>query len=370
MQFNFRCPTRIFFGRDCIAQNGSEFTALGKKALIVTGGSSSKGNGSLKDVVAILNQENIEYQVFDGIEQNPSLTTVFRGGRKGREMAADFIIGIGGGSPLDAAKAVAILTVNDMGEQDFIARKWTCQPLPVVAVPTTAGTGSEVTPYAVFTVDWAESKMLIAGENLFPTLAFLDGKYMLDLPWEVTANTAVDALTHGIEGYINKKATVFTDLLALESISIIGKLLRQMNPDHISLEEREQLLYASMLAGMVVAQTSANIVHAMGYPFTYFKGLPHGLANGVILPAALEYLAQGSPGRVEQVIKTMGCQDITEVGDLLRKVLPVTDIHLTSKEEEKFVAKTMLVKNLDNCPLRPGEKEVMAILSKIALQKV
>ena len=364
MQFNFRCPTRIFFGQKCVDTYSSELSTLGKKAMIVTGGSSSQRNGSLAEMTAALTREGVEVQIFNEIEQNPGLTTVYRGGQRAREMGADFIVGLGGGSPLDAAKAVAVLAVNDISQQDLMAKNWSNDPLPVVAVPTTAGTGSEVTPYAILTVDWAETKMSIAGEKLFPVLAFLDGRYMLNLPWDITANTAVDALSHSVEGFINNRATVLTDLLALESIRIIGRLLKTMNPNDVSLAEREELLYASMLAGMVIAQTATGVVHALGYQLTYFKGLPHGLANGIIMKASLDFMAQDAPDRVQQVVEALGCTSLAEVGGLLIKALPPVHTILTAGEQDKFVAKTLQAKNLANCPKRPEEPDIYRILKE------
>ncbi len=362
MQFTFRMTTRLFLGEHCVDKHSSELATLGKRALLVTGGGSSKQNGSLADMMAALTKEGIAYEIFDQVEQNPSLNTVYQGGKQAREMKADFIIGIGGGSPLDAAKAVAILAVNEISQQELMAKKWSKDPLPVVAVPTTAGTGSEVTPYAILTVDWAETKLSIAGEKLFPVVSYLDGRYMVGLPWDITANTAVDALSHSIEGYISKRASVMTDVLALESIDILGRLLRTIDPQNITLREREELLYASMLAGMVVAQTATGVVHGLGYQLTYFKGLPHGLANGVILKSALKFMAQAAPDRVQKVVEKMGCCDLQELGELCKRVLPPVQLKLTAEEQAKYVSKTMQSKNVDNCFKRPSEEDLRRIL--------
>ncbi|GAB6181799.1 iron-containing alcohol dehydrogenase family protein [Desulfotomaculum defluvii] len=361
MQFSFFCPTKIFSGTECINLNSNQFVLLGNKALIVTGSSSSKKNGSLNDVIAALDKEGIKYEIYDEVEENPSLATVFQGGQRAKKMGAEFIIGLGGGSPLDAAKAVAILAVNEISSEELMAKKWEVKALPIVAIPTTAGTGSEVTPYAVLTVDSAETKKSISGEDLFAKVAFLDGRYMLNLNWPITANTAVDALTHSVEGYLNKRATVFTDMLALESIDIISKLLRTMESDNISLVQREELLYASMLAGMVIAQTGTNIVHAMGYPLTYYKNLPHGLANGIVLKAALDFIARHNPKRVTKVVKAMGYHNLPEVGQLLTKVLQPIDLKLTTEEQNKYVEKIIRTKNLANCETIPEERDIYEI---------
>ncbi|MEG6615860.1 iron-containing alcohol dehydrogenase family protein [Peptococcaceae bacterium 1198_IL3148] len=363
MQFNFHCPTKIFFGLGAINTNKSALSKMGQKAIIVTGGSSSKVNKSLEDMMSALNSEGIDYKVFDQVEQNPSLSTVYAGAKIASEFGADFIIGIGGGSPLDAAKAVAVLATNDLSQQDLMAKKWVTQPLPIVAVPTTAGTGSEVTPYAVLTVDWAETKMSISGDELFPAIAFLDPRYTINLPWHITINTAIDALSHSIEGFISKRATVFSDLLALESISIIGQLLQTMNEDNVSLSEREELLYASMLAGIVIAQTGTNVIHSLGYPLTYYKKLPHGLANGVLLKAALIFMSKESPEKVESLLHAMDCTNIEEFGQLLTKVQPAGDLKLTIEEQQLFVQKTLATKNIANCPATPSEQDLYDILN-------
>lgn len=364
MNFNFFCPTKLFLGANCVAQNSTELKALGNKALIVTGGNSSKKNGSLQDVCAALEGQGISYDIFDEVEQNPSLATVSRGGQKAREIGAQFIVGIGGGSPLDAAKAVAVLAVNELSPQQLMAKQWKVAPLAVAAVPTTAGTGSEVTPYAVLTVDWAETKMSISGPDLFPVIAFLDGRYMLELPWSVTANTAVDALSHSIEGYVNNRASIYSDLLALESIRILGRLLKNLQPDKISLGQREELLYASMLGGVVISQTGTGVVHALGYPLTYFKDLPHGLANGILTKAALDFMAQAAPGRVQQVVEALGCQNTAEVGQLLLKVLPQVKLRLTAEEADLYINKTLQAKNITNSPQKPEQQDIYQILKE------
>lgn len=362
MLVKFRCPTKIFLGPECLIENSSELSALGKRAIIITGARSAKSSGALQDITKILDNMAISHTIFDRVEQNPSLENIFEGGQAARAFNADFVIGIGGGSPLDASKAIAILAVNQIDSKQLMNRQWTNAPLPVVAIPTTAGTGSEVTPYAILTVDWAETKLSIAADSLFPAVAFLDGRYTVNLPWDITANTTVDALTHSIEGFINNRANPFTDLLALESISIIGRLLKEIDPQQISLTEREELLYASMLGGIVISQTATGVIHSLGYQLTYFNNLPHGLANGVITKAALEFTAKADPNRVGQIVAAMGCQSLDEVGELLDKVLPAVSIKLSAEEQSKYVIKTLQAKNIVNCLKCPTEEDIYNIL--------
>lgn len=201
--FSFFMPTRIIYGAGSIKAE-AESLVLGKKALIVTGRKSAKASGALDDVLAAL---STDYVIFDQVENNPRVDTTVRGGKLARDSGCDFVIAIGGGSPLDAAKAIAVLAVNDVEPLTLYTDGWSNKALPIAAVPTTAGTGSEVTQYAVLTIDEEETKKGLRGPDLFPTKAFLDPKYTQSLPLDVTVDTAVDALSHLVEGYLSNRAS-------------------------------------------------------------------------------------------------------------------------------------------------------------------
>ena len=282
--FVYQMPTKIISGRDCLTSRGELLRPLGKKALIVTGGSSS-GNGSLSDAVTALRNNGQEFSVFDGVRPNPTLDCVQAGAEQARKTGAEFVVGIGGGSALDAAKAVAVLARQPRPDEEIFSGGWSEDVLPVAAVPTTAGTGSEVTQYAVLTNDFAKTKTSISSPAFFPKLAFLDGKYMLGLGRAVTVNTAADALSHAVEGMFTLRSTPLSDLAALESVRILFSLFPKLEEENLRLscEARDELLYASMLAGTVIAQSGTTAVHAMGYPLTYHHGTPHGEANGILL---------------------------------------------------------------------------------------
>ena len=197
---SFSMPTRIVYGTGCVKAEAQRLV-LGKKALIVTGKTSAKASGALDDVLDVL---STEYVIFNEVENNPRIDTVVRGSQLARESGCDFIIAIGGGSPLDAAKVIGVLAVNNVDPLSLYRDGWLHKPLPVVAIPTTAGTGSEVTQYAVLTIDEEETKKGLGGPDLFPATAFLDAKYTQSLPQSITVDTAVDALSHLVEILSNR----------------------------------------------------------------------------------------------------------------------------------------------------------------------
>ena len=185
-------PTNIYSERNCVRNHKRELASLGKKALLVTGKHSSRRNGSLEDVETALQEEKVPFVLFDGIEENPSVETVMRAAELGREEQVDFVVGIGGGSPMDAAKAIALMIANPQEDERILFAPKELQALPTAAVPTTAGTGSEVTPYAILTLHSHKTKQSIS-HKIYPRLALIDSRYLKTADQETRINTAVDA---------------------------------------------------------------------------------------------------------------------------------------------------------------------------------
>lgn len=335
MQFKFQLGTAIYLGDGVVKQNESVFRNYGSKAFIVTGPRSGRESGALADVSAVLDSLGMPYSVYDKIENNPSLENVGAAGKAAADCEADLIIGIGGGSPLDAAKAVAVLAVNDMSGADLFRNEFAVTPLPVIAIPTTAGTGSEVTPYSILTRRDKETKMSFGNEYTIPRAAFLDARYTASASREVTTNTAVDALSHAVEGYISRRSTPISDLLAIEAIRIFGKCASRLVKNNLDLDMREQLLYASTLGGMVIAQTGTTIVHGLGYSLTYFKGLPHGLANGLLMKEYFNYNYPSAETKIKNVLELLGVKDVEEFGGMISGLMPLK-IKLSAEEIYKF----------------------------------
>lgn len=192
---DFYMPTKVHFEKGCIKKHGKELTSLGTKALIVTGRHSSKKNGSLNDVTSTLAAEGVFYVIFDEVEENPSVETVMKAASLGIEEHVDFVIGVGGGSPMDAAKAIAVMIANPNESDALLYEAKNVPILPVVAIPTTAGTGSETTPWAVITRHDLQTKQSIS-HKVFPTLALVDYTYLAFASREILVCTAIDALAH------------------------------------------------------------------------------------------------------------------------------------------------------------------------------
>ena len=245
---SFYLPTKIYSGRDCVTKNASVFKNFGKNCLIVTGKTSAKLCGALDDVIKSLNENNISYSVFDKVLNNPTVENCYEGGKFAKEICADFIIAIGGGSPLDAAKAIAMYKTNDISPMQIFEGEQKNKPLPVIGIATTAGTGSEVTQYSVLTVESEETKKSFSTPDTFMKIAFLDAKYTESLPMSITIDTAVDALSHALESIFNKRSGCISELFAKDAIKLIGKSIPALISENIDFKTREDLILASMYA--------------------------------------------------------------------------------------------------------------------------
>lgn len=364
MQFKFQISTRAYFGADCVVKNSNEISRLGKRAFIVTGSRSAKASGALSDICGVLRGLNIEYEIFDKIENNPSLDTVKTGGIAAKKAGAGFIVGIGGGSPLDAAKAIAVLAVNDIEPEQLFSNAFQNKPLPVITIPTTAGTGSEVTPYSVLTRRELHAKSSFGTPETFPAVAFLNPRYTESLPQDVTVNTAVDTLTHCIEGYISKRSTPISDIFAREGIRLFGQSLRCLKSGNILYEDREDLLYMSMLGGMVITHTGTTFIHAAGYNYTIFKDIPHGRANGYLVSEYLKFNYEFAKSKIDDILCLMGVDSIdafdAEIKTLIGNAPVLEDAEITQ------YAETTVTKRSTASNIRPlSAQELESIFKRV-----
>ena len=359
MDFQYFMPVKIVCGRDCVSKNAQLWAEMGKKCLIVTGKSSAK-NGSLADVCGVLSANGQAWQVYDDIPQNPTVACVREGGRLARSFGADFIAAIGGGSPMDAAKAIAMLARQEDGG-DIFAYKSTGDVLPMVHIPTTAGTGSEVTPYAILTNDEKQTKTSISAPAFFPKIAFLDGKYMRCLSQKTTVYTAIDAMSHAMEGMLSVRAGALSDALAKAALSVLHKETGALAAGRYTDEDRDALLYAATLAGMVIANTGTSPVHSMGYSLTYFHGAPHGRANGLLLPEFFAVCEEKAPARAKEILAAAGYASHKELAAALAPLLGEREA--IDRDTLRASAKKASVnKNIKNCSVFFGEEDLFRVL--------
>lgn len=365
MDFTFHMPVKAFFGQGCLHKSKEELLRLGSRAFIVTGKSSGRSSGALSEVTDILREAGVAYSIYDEIANNPSLENVTEGGKAAAAFGADCIIGIGGGSPLDASKAIAVLAVNAMDAAQLYTNRFPNRPLPIAAVPTTAGTGSEVTPYSILTRHDAQTKMSFGNADTFPRVAFLDPRYTESLSREVTIHTAVDAFSHAVEGYVSNRSTVMSDALAVEAIQIFGKCLPELLQWPASSNLREKLLYASMLGGMVISHTGTTIVHGLGYSLTYFHGIPHGKANGLLLPEYLKFISDAVPQRIEKILQAFSMQNPEELQALMQQLLPVGQ-EMGDQDMVKYASLAMKQKSA-GYNAKPVNEDVLQEIMRSAL---
>ncbi|MDR3539964.1 MAG: iron-containing alcohol dehydrogenase family protein [Desulfosporosinus sp.] len=369
MKNKYYMPTRVIIGDDCITKNSELFLALGKKALLVTGAQSAKRNGSEKDVKTALEAVDIPYLVFDKVMSNPTIACVYEGAAFAKENGVDFIIAIGGGSPMDAGKAIALLAAQDIEEGNLFSGNYGNKVLPMAFVPTTAGTGSEVTQYSILTNDKAQTKTSIASDLLFPTVTFLDAKYTEHLGLSTTINTAIDALSHAVEGMLSVKASSVSNALAVASIRMIMNCVPNMlqalqsgSERVFNLKQREQLLQASLMAGMVIAQTGTTAVHAMGYSLTYFKHIDHGRANGLLLGEYLKLVEKVEPDLAGRILAAMNFSEAEQFQVLLSQLLGEKE-EISSAEIEQYSKQASQTKNIANSVVKPTEEDIKTMLT-------
>ena len=362
MQFRFFMPTKVLFGQECILQNQGEFAQFGKRALLVTGRNSARISGALDDACTVLEQQGIAWEIFDQIGENPTFAMVEAGGSAAREFCPDMLVAIGGGSPLDAAKAIAVLAKNDIPAIKLYDGNFLAAPLPILAVPTTAGTGSEVTAASVLTYPEKQTKRSFSDPRLFPRVAFLDARYTESLSHRVTVDTAVDALSHCVEGYLSKRSSPTSDALALEGIRCFGKAINALTSGAVSLTDRETLLYSALLGGMVVAQAGTTLVHALGYSLTYFKNVPHGRANGLLLGEFLFFHEPVATKKIACVLQAMQIASVSDFQKLISALIPHR-VELTDQEMESYAAIAEKNANVVYTARKPTHEDLLSLLS-------
>ena len=301
-QYVFHAPTRVVYGSGTIQATGREVSALGGSAALVVTDTGVVNAGLLEGVLASLAAADVTATVFDAVEPNPSIGTVNAALAAYQSDGCNAIVAVGGGSPMDVAKAVGILATNGGAIQDYEGKPDAVRAAlpPFVCVPTTCGTGSEVTPFAVITDLERHWKMSIASPREVPRVAIVDPDLFLKMPASLIAATGMDALTHAIESYTNQDVQPFADALDIHAIRLIGRYLRPAVANG-NAEAMANMAVAATMAGMGFSQNRLGIVHAISHPVTSYVGTPHGIANAILLPYVMEYNAIGAGPRMAEI---------------------------------------------------------------------
>lgn len=340
-------PTMLLSGKNCIKRHPRHLVH-GRKCMIVTGRNSAVLSGALADVTDVLNENNVEYEVFDQVTPLTGISDIYALGGKMRESGVKYVIGIGGGTTLDVAKAAAVYAANDMQPMDIYREHYENDPLKVVCIPTTAGTGSDTTQYVMMSLDDVHKRRSFRSNKCFPYATFLDSRYTNTLPIEVTRHTAVDALCHAVESYLNNQASEFSDTVSLEAIRLIGSCKEALITGRVTEEDREKLLVAASSGGMAVAHTGLNVVHAMGHQLTCEKEIPHGRANGALLVEFLAWMGRHDIMRAVDVVTAFD-SDLSSFKKFMDKVVPTPE-EFTEADIDLFMQNSIVNTVRQNCP--------------------
>lgn len=306
----FDVPATILHGGGCRRNLPQLVRQLGGTRVLLVTDPGVIELGVAKEITGILVEAGLEVAVFDGVQPDPTDENVAQGVAALKSHRADLIVALGGGSPIDAAKVIAIRPANPAPLPEFMGlHKISTPGIPLIAIPTTAGTGSEATKVAVITDTTRCVKMMMLSAPLLPRAAIVDFELTLSMPKGLTSAVGVDTLTHGIEAYVSRKANRLTDPLALQCIELAAKHLRRAWNEPGNREAREGMMLSATLGGMAFSNSSVCLVHGMSRPMGAVFHLPHGLSNAVLLPAVTAFSIQAAPARYAMVARTVGCAE-------------------------------------------------------------
>lgn len=356
---DFYMPVKLFQEEHAVWNYRRELSALGKKALIVTGKNSAKKNGAYDDMRKALDAEKIEHVLFDLVEENPSMETVMAARDLGVAEEVDFVIAIGGGSPMDAGKSIALMIYHKEKDVSYLYEKGSDDTaLPLAVVPTTCGTGSETTPYSILT-NTKENTKSSTPHRIWAACAFLDYRYLMHAPKKVLCDTSMDAFGHMAESYINTNANDFSRMCVCHGLELWAgckDALRGKRP--LEKEDYENLLTASAMAGMAISVSGTSLPHGLSYGLTCNLGMPHGQAVGYFLPG---YIKEAEEKQQNAVLKKAGFSDAEELRMYYEETcgpeeVPEKLLHQISKSILSNEAK------MKNCPYPVDETVIRRIV--------
>lgn len=309
----FNIPSTIITGAGAIQELPDQIRRLGARRVLLVTDQFFARSGMTHRVSGMLSQHNMATAVFADVQPDPTIQNVQDGVRAFQEHEADLLVALGGGSPIDAAKAIAVLITNPGPLHAYVGyHKIPHAATPLIAIPTTAGTGSEVTKVAVITDTEHDVKMMLLDRHLLPTVAIVDYELSMTMPPALTAHVGVDTLTHGIEAYVSCKATSMTDPLALSCIGLVAAHLATAWDEPEQRVAREGMALAACQGGMAFANSSVCLVHGMSRPIGAVFHVPHGLSNAVLLPTITRFSLRGAWERYATIARTMGYATIQD----------------------------------------------------------
>lgn len=379
-QFTYHMPTRIMVGPYIFKKIGAVAKALGTRVLLVTYKDFMTSLEETSSVVSLLGNAGLKIRIFEEIEPNPDIEIVARGARLAVKDNINLIIGLGGGSVIDAAKGISIVATHSSDIWAYVGTDKVPGPtVPIIAIPTTSGTGSEVTPFAVFSNRKIFKKEGVESRYIFPKVALIDPILTKSMPSRLTIDTGIDALAHAIEAYTSCLANPISDALATEAISLIARFFIKAVEEGNDLEAREGMALASAMAGMAITHAGVGAAHGFAMAIGSILGTPHGRTVGILLPSVMEYNAISSSEKFKHIVHLFKVnarenpfKNIQEAGKIVRILLSrvgfstkLSDIGVEKDKLPQIVDDSMLYGDMSNNPRSFTKEEALSLLEAI-----
>ena len=363
-------PTKVLFGVDCIKKIGDLIREFDPRKILIVSGQKTIERHNFKSYL-----EDYKFAVYR-VKPRVTVQAVESGLNFFKKNNADLIIGFGGGSAIDTGKAIAILSKNTGSVRDYLFKKEAIKNngLPFIAIPTTSGTGSEVTRYASIIDEKNKEKKSLSHEFLCPDAALVDPKFILTLPPRITAITGMDALSQGMEAYWSVNASLESDVYALSCIKLAFENLEKAynNPENIKF--REHMCKASLLSGVAITHTRTTIVHSVSYPITTYFNVPHGLACSLILPYFMEFNSEAAPEKILKISQIMGAKNVSEGIMKLKQLIAaigletrLSELGIKKEDIEIIIKKGFRPDRANRNPRKVTEVDLREILMKIIM---
>lgn len=377
-EFAFSIPQDILVGRGTVERLAEAAKKIGGTHAFIISGPHLTKMGHVKHCADLLAAAGIPADIFSGTEGNPSVETVAKAAAAYGESGADFIVAFGGGSPMDVAKAVAVVAKYGGSITDYEGGgKVPGDIIPLIAIPTTAGTGSEVTAFSVITDHARNYKLTVFSYKLIPKYAILDADFLTTAPARVAAACGIDAMVHAIEAYISRAASPFSDAMAEKALELIGGNIRRYVANRADIEAAEAMLTGSLFAGIAFSWARLGDVHAMSHPVSAYFNVPHGVANAILLPTIIEFNALADQGKYSKIYAYIANHEVPEDFEpidlvaLLRELnavlgIPATlhDAGVTAESFDAMADDAMKSGNIAVNPRATTKADVLALYQK------
>ncbi|MFY4774813.1 iron-containing alcohol dehydrogenase family protein [Metabacillus sp. RGM 3146] len=375
-EFSFHLPTLIEFGFGKASSLGERLEQLGVKTVFLVSDKGVEAAGLLNRLTDSLRVSNIQSELYLDVEPDPSLETINRGSERFKALSYDCIVAVGGGSPMDTAKGIRVIASNGGSIGDYAGvNKITQAPeIPLITIPTTSGTGSEVTIFGVYS-DWTNNvKVTVTSPYMAPTIALVDPELTMKLPEKLTAATGIDALAHGIEAYFSLKSRPASDALALEAMAAVSYHLQRAVQNGQDKEARIGMSHGSLLAGMAFNNSFLGLTHAIGSALSGHCHVPHGIAIGLLLPHVVEFNAKVLPDKAAKIAELLDAElPIAEkaasaVAAMVKNIgLPtrLRDVNVPESKLPEIANDSFKSGMMKFNPRLPSEEEVLNLLKRL-----